>query len=419
MVRESRRNLIIPLWNKPGADIVHPEELFWLRKSRFQELANDNAALVSQAIDGAHTVAAAAENIKRTWLVRFSAPSRDVIDGRVAARVRHFAHTLPLSASVDAILTTIWCKFHGTIEMSRLPGTAPPSMAEESDDLEYLVALFKQEYATLHGFLASKTREANLVGRVLQNAVVSVRSCTATPRSSEFALYVVRIVLSSLGGRRGAERTEGPGVVDLDAVLADSRELLTFTDVSAPVLEQVTNSFPSSIHREIVRRAFRAGEVNATYVSSHIGMSKRAAARIVLRANRKLRVTLAQHELRNSLLDAAVQAATVANEAFRSRTEHIEKIVIESEHATFEVDAWLVQWLQQPNPALQNQRPDELLRTIAGRQRLTHEYLRKLIRTEQDRLQLRDLLLEGARAAPPQPADAAYFERLRRMARGQ
>ena len=292
-------------------------------------------------------------------------------------------------------------------------------MADESDDLEYLVALFKQEYATLHGFLARKTSEPGLVGRVLQNAVVGVRYCTATPRSSEFALYVVRIVLSSLSGRHEPERTEDLGAVDLDAVLGDSRELRTSTDVSVAVLEQVTNSFPSSIHREIVRRAFRAGEVNANYVSSHAGMSKRAAARVLLRANRRLRVTLVQHELRNSLLDAAVHAATVANDQLRSRTEQVEKIVIESEHAAFEVDAWLVQWVRQPNPALQNQRPDELLTTRAGRQRLTHEYLRKLIRTEQDRLQLRGLLLEGARAAPTQPADAAYFERLRRMARGE
>lgn len=273
-------------------------------------------------------------------------------------------------------------------------------MADESDDLEYLAALFKQEYATLHGFLASKTSEPGLVGRLLQNAVVSVRSRTVPPRSREFALCVVRIVLISLGRRHRAERIEGLGAIDLDVVIADSRELFTSTDVSVAVLEQVTNSFPNSIHREIVRRAFRVGEVNANYVSSHAAMSKRAAARVLLRANRRLRVALAQQEL-------------------RSGTEHVKKNVIKSEQAAFEVDAWLVQWLQQLIPALQNQRPYELLRTRAGRQRLTREYLRKLIRAEQDRLQLRGLLLEGAQAAPTQPADAAYFERLHRMARGE
>jgi antitoxin ParD1/3/4 len=42
------------------------------------------------------------------------------------------------------------------------------------------------------------------------------------------------------------------------------------------------------------------------------------------------------------------------------------------------------------------------------------EYVRELIRKEQDRLQLRELLLEGASSAPTKPADDAYFDGLRR-----
>ncbi|HEY7640839.1 MAG TPA: hypothetical protein VH814_14025 [Steroidobacteraceae bacterium] len=42
------------------------------------------------------------------------------------------------------------------------------------------------------------------------------------------------------------------------------------------------------------------------------------------------------------------------------------------------------------------------------------EYVRELIRKEQDRLQLRDLLLEGASSVPTKPADDAYFAGLRR-----
>ena len=41
------------------------------------------------------------------------------------------------------------------------------------------------------------------------------------------------------------------------------------------------------------------------------------------------------------------------------------------------------------------------------------EYVRELIRQDQDRLQLRGLLLAGAASAPAAPADAAYFEGLR------
>ena len=41
------------------------------------------------------------------------------------------------------------------------------------------------------------------------------------------------------------------------------------------------------------------------------------------------------------------------------------------------------------------------------------EYVRELIRKDQDRQQLRALLLEGASSEPSSPADARYFEGLR------
>jgi antitoxin ParD1/3/4 len=44
------------------------------------------------------------------------------------------------------------------------------------------------------------------------------------------------------------------------------------------------------------------------------------------------------------------------------------------------------------------------------------EYVRDLIRKEQDRNALRALLLEGAASAPGRPVGAEYFEGLRRRA---
>lgn len=44
------------------------------------------------------------------------------------------------------------------------------------------------------------------------------------------------------------------------------------------------------------------------------------------------------------------------------------------------------------------------------------EYIRDLIRREQDRLELRGVLLDGARAPRTGEADAAYFESLRARA---
>ncbi len=41
------------------------------------------------------------------------------------------------------------------------------------------------------------------------------------------------------------------------------------------------------------------------------------------------------------------------------------------------------------------------------------EYLRQLIREDQQRRELRALLLEGAASAPAGPADGAFFDRLR------
>jgi len=42
------------------------------------------------------------------------------------------------------------------------------------------------------------------------------------------------------------------------------------------------------------------------------------------------------------------------------------------------------------------------------------EYVRELIRKDQDRQQLRNLLLAGAQSAPTTPVDDAYFDALRR-----
>ena len=46
------------------------------------------------------------------------------------------------------------------------------------------------------------------------------------------------------------------------------------------------------------------------------------------------------------------------------------------------------------------------------------EYVRELIRKDQDRQQLRGLLLAGAASAPTAPVDAEYFEELRARVRG-
>lgn len=46
------------------------------------------------------------------------------------------------------------------------------------------------------------------------------------------------------------------------------------------------------------------------------------------------------------------------------------------------------------------------------------EYIRQLIRQDQDRRHLRSMLLKGAASAPGAPADDHYFESLRARTRG-
>lgn len=46
------------------------------------------------------------------------------------------------------------------------------------------------------------------------------------------------------------------------------------------------------------------------------------------------------------------------------------------------------------------------------------EYVRELIRRDQDRQRLRGLLLEGAASAPEPSADTAYFNSLRQRVHG-
>lgn len=47
------------------------------------------------------------------------------------------------------------------------------------------------------------------------------------------------------------------------------------------------------------------------------------------------------------------------------------------------------------------------------------EYVRELIRKDQDRQQLRGLLLAGAQSAPTAPVNGAYFDALRKRINGK
>ena len=54
---------------------------------------------------------------------------------------------------------------------------------------------------------------------------------------------------------------------------------------------------------------------------------------------------------------------------------------------------------------------------VQGGYSTSSEYVRELIRRDQDRTRMRSFLLEGAASAPGQPADKTYFGALRRKIR--
>lgn len=55
-------------------------------------------------------------------------------------------------------------------------------------------------------------------------------------------------------------------------------------------------------------------------------------------------------------------------------------------------------------------------RVATGAFASSSEFVRALIRADQDRQRLRDLLLAGGASAPTEPADEAYFAGLRQAA---
>ena len=67
--------------------------------------------------------------------------------------------------------------------------------------------------------------------------------------------------------------------------------------------------------------------------------------------------------------------------------------------------------------------PDELREFVEEQVKrgygTSSEYVRELIRRDQDRLRLRDLLLAGAASPPAAPADESYFKKLRSRLRSE
>lgn len=293
-------------------------------------------------------------------------------------------------------------------------------MTHDREDLEYLMHLLEDEYAIFRDFLTRRTGDPGLAGELLQQAIATALASEAglALSSGKLAGCVLSIALRSLRHRDKAERARAARAMsDAQAVLADARELLSQGNVSDAMIEAVIDSFARPSHRDIVRSAFRRQAALANPFDE--SALDRAATRILFRAHRRLRIAMYQQEFRSALFDPALPDASLAAAGARALKRRARSIVAESGNASFDLEAWLVKWIKKTNPALGNQRPEDCLRTVAGQQRMSDEHLREGVRREQDRLQLRSLLLEEATGAPTKPVDEAYFEELLRQARGE
>jgi hypothetical protein len=288
-----------------------------------------------------------------------------------------------------------------------------PHAPEDHDDL---LRSLEPEFAIIRDFLSLRTGDPTLAEGLLRNALATTLCARAdahlTP--AQFSIEVLKAALRSLRGRDVAVRARARHArIDLPTVLADGRELPRSMTLAYAMVERVIDSFARASQRDIVREVW-SEDVGRNDVPSETALPRRALASLLLRANRRLRLAMHQQQTANVASDGHAILSTIVNIARWPLRRRIEQIAIDSGHASTEVDAWFADWLQRRDVALNELRPDDCLRTRAGRERLTDEYLGHLIPRERDRLQLRRLLLEGASGELTARIDDAYFEELLR-----
>ncbi|MFC4311594.1 hypothetical protein ACFPN2_21020 [Steroidobacter flavus] len=292
-------------------------------------------------------------------------------------------------------------------------------MPDARDTLDDWVNWLEPAYASFRDFLLLRTGDATRAGDLLRDALLTTLSTNAdTPISLvEFSRAVLKAALSSLRHRDEAARTQATHArLDVPAVLAGSRALLrSAADVDA-LVRSVIDSFARICQRELVRAAWSEAFARGTSLLED-ALPRDALVHLLLRAHRRLVLAMHQQELARLGLETDSILSTTVDIARWTLRRRIEQIVINSGANRFEVDAWFADWLHAPDAALDDLRPDECLSTRAGRERFTDEYLRHLIHREQDRLQLQRLFVEATADEPLLPADAAYFEELRRYAK--
>jgi hypothetical protein len=289
-------------------------------------------------------------------------------------------------------------------------------MPDTREDLDDRIRLLEPAYAIFRDFLVLRAGDAALASELLHEAIATTLSAHAdSPLTLEtFPIAMLKVALRALGDRDETTRVQAQrSAVDLTTVLTDGRELLRSTDEHQAMVEAVIDSFARASQRNLVHQALTTDAPGATLILDH-AVSPRFAARLLLRANGRLRIAMHRRALREASLDPNSNMSTIEDIGRWTLRRHMQKIAIEC-LGNFDVDAWFADWLLTPDAALDDLRPNQLLNTRAGRERLTDEYLRHVIHREQDRLQMQRLFVEPTHGEPTKVVDRAYAEALRRF----
>jgi RNA polymerase sigma-70 factor, ECF subfamily len=251
-----------------------------------------------------------------------------------------------------------------------------------------ILQIIEVRYGSFVEVLKFLTRDNEDANEVLQAAILQVIEDISSKRIKvprSIAVYVYSASIHLLHERRRGltfirKSAAGEGTAkDVPPPVAEgeSRYFETETECGLnTILSTVVGSLPTQRDRDILSR-FYVDEEEKESICNDLVLSSRHFDEIIFRARQRLSEEFEQQGMQfRDLLHVTKSLASTNEDAAAARDkirQHARQIVIESgNREAFDVDAWLEEWLQQPIPALDGKRPNELLKTVAGQQMVMH-----------------------------------------------
>lgn len=248
--------------------------------------------------------------------------------------------------------------------------------------------IIEARYGSFLEVLKFSTRDNEDTNEILKAAVLQVLENISSKRINDprsIAGYVYSASIHLLHERRrgltfirksaageGAAKDVPPSAADGESSYFERETEWTLITI----LSRVIGSLPAQRDRDILSRFYLDEEEKET-ICNDLVLSSWHFDEIVFQARQRLREEFEQQGMQlRDLVDVSRSEASSNEGAAAARDkigQHARQIVIESgNREAFDVDAWLEEWLQQPIPALDGKRPNELLKTVAGQQMVMH-----------------------------------------------